>query len=87
MNAYLYRDILAQVTSKNSELILEQEQSRYIYRINLTLDANQDPRKLKVPHNNGIVTLLVVYDADNRYIITALPPTLTVQQIQSYKRG
>ena len=72
------------VKNRNSTCVYVQSNTRTVHRIAYQLDDKHDPRNLKVPHDNGLVSILVIYDKLRGELITALPPDLEVSEIYGY---
>jgi len=83
-NRFTYRDMVDMIKSRSSECICVQSNTRTVHRISFQLDNKHDPRNLKVPHDNGLVNVLVIYDKLRGELITALPPSLTASEIYGY---
>jgi len=84
INRFTYRDMVDSIKTHHSTCLLIQSNTRTVHSVAVQLDDTHDPRNLLVPHNNGLVNVLVVYDKLRGEIITALPPNLTVDDIRKY---
>ncbi len=83
-NRGVYHNMVDMIKSRNSTCVYTQSNTRTIHRITYQLDDKHDPRNLKVPHDNGLVSILVIYDKLRGELVTALPPNLAVSDIHGY---
>ena len=84
INRFTYRDMVDMIKSRNSECVCVQSNTRTVHRIAYQLDDKHDPRNLKVPHDNGLVSVLVIYDKLRGELITALPQDLVPSEIYGH---
>jgi len=83
-NRFTYREMVDLVKSRTSKCVAVQSNTRTVHRISYQLNERHDPRNLMVPHDNGLVSILVIYDKLRGELITALPPDLTDSEIYNY---
>jgi hypothetical protein len=73
-NGSVYFAILDLIKTGQSEMLVKQSNTRALHKVYLPVEscANQQTR-IKVPADNGLVKLYVVYDRSRKELVTALP--------------
>lgn len=73
-NSQVYFAILDLIKSGNSEQLLKQSNTRSLHKVFIPVELVDNPQtRIKVPIENGMVKMYLVYDKSRGELVTALP--------------